>query len=82
MPMNFTPDQPGGGLENAMRAALSTGGRGGQPVVVPLTLNIDGRRIAEAMSSALAGLMEHPLQAPYHDTFGGYAPPDSQFAST
>jgi hypothetical protein len=82
MPINLRPDQPGGDFANAMRAAVSSGGRGGQPVVVPLTLNIDGRRIAEAMSSQLAEFLEHPTQAPYFDTFSGYAPPDNQFSST
>jgi hypothetical protein len=47
------------------------------PMVV--SLNIDGRRISEALSSSLAELMEFPNQAPYHDSFGGPAYPDQQF---
>jgi hypothetical protein len=84
--MNFRPaDEPGGGkLENAMLSISQAVGAKDtkQPVVVPMTLNIDGRRIAEAISAALSEIMEHPNQSPYHDSMGGYSPPDQQFSST
>jgi hypothetical protein len=82
LPMSLTPEDKRDDITNAIHAAawMSTNARDTKPVVV--SLNIDGRRISEALSSTLAQLMEFPNQAPYHDSFGGYAPPDQQFAST
>jgi flagellar hook-basal body complex protein FliE len=86
IPMNFRPDDPSGGrIENAILSIAQSAGAGGQPIQVqqaPININIDGRKIAESISAALATLMEFPNQAPYHDSFGGYAPPDHQQVTT
>jgi len=46
------------------------------------TLIIDGRKLAETVSTSLATMMEFPSQAPYHDSFASWASPDQQFTAT
>ena len=75
------PSPSQGQLETAMRdavmAARSTDTR---PIVV--SLNIDGRKISEALSTQLADLMGQPGQSHFHDGWRGWAPPDMQTSST
>jgi hypothetical protein len=91
MPMSFTPpfQQTEGPDLHAQRrelgaiinAAIQTGGtREGRPIIV--SLNIDGQRISEALSTQLAAMMEQPGQAPYHDGWRGWQPPDQQMTTT
>jgi hypothetical protein len=54
---------------------------GGQAVTVHTALNVDGRKLAEATSTHLAELYTHPTQAPYSDSYLGYAAPDYNFAT-
>ena len=57
MPMRYTPGAGGSGFQNA----IHTGGQGGRGAgMVNLSLNIDGHKIAEAMSSALADFLQFP----------------------
>jgi hypothetical protein len=81
-PISFSPNEQRSALDPAILAAIAPRGQQAQPTPINLSLNIDGRKIAESISAALATLMEFPNQAPYHDSFGGYAPPDQQFSST
>jgi hypothetical protein len=76
-PIRYSPGR--GGMDNAIHA--SSGGQGAKSQVVAVSLNIDGRKIAEALSSSIAEMMEHPTSAPYHDAYSGYTGPDNQMAS-
>jgi hypothetical protein len=68
-------------IEAATRNAIwNAPSKDARPIVV--SLNIDGRRISEAISTQLAGMMGVPGQAPFHNAWGGWAPPDSQYATT
>jgi len=68
-------------LADVMRVAIQTGTqRESRPIVV--SLNIDGQRISEALSTQLAALMEQPGQAPYHDGWRGWQSPDMQMTTT
>jgi hypothetical protein len=68
-------------LEAATRNAIwSAPAKDARPIVV--SLNIDGRRISEAISTQLAGMLGVPGQAPFHDAWRGWAPPDSQYSTT
>jgi hypothetical protein len=81
MPMSYHPESDVRPLVNAMRQAVSSQRQSeARPFVA--TLMIDGRKLAETVSTSLASLMEVPTQAPYHDSFAGWASPDQQFAST
>lgn len=80
MPFRGMRGGSSGGLESAISGSSRSGGGGVQPIIV--SLNIDGRKISEALSSSLAELMQFPTQAPYHDTYSGYSSPDNQTAST
>jgi hypothetical protein len=68
-------------IGDVIRASIQTSSpRESRPIVV--SLNIDGQRISEALSTQLAALMDQPGQAPYHDGWRGWQPPDMQMTTT
>jgi hypothetical protein len=68
-------------LGDVIRASIQTSSpRESRPIVV--SLNIDGQRISEALSTQLAAFMDQPGQAPYHDGWRGWQPPDMQKTTT
>lgn len=81
MPMNFRPGIDERPLTNALRQAVVNQQPRG-PSIIHTQLNIDGKKISEAVDAGLAFRMSVPSQAPYHDSFAGWASPDQQFAAT
>jgi len=53
-----------------------------QPIYTTISLNLDGRPLAEAMSAKIAELLEFPTSAPYWDGKRGWSPPDMQTVTT
>lgn len=83
IPLSMRPgDSPGrGGLEDAVRNAVWTAPqKDARPVVI--SLNLDGQRVSEILSTQLAANMEHPGQAPFHDGWRGWQSPDMQWSTT
>jgi hypothetical protein len=53
-----------------------------QPIHTAISLNVDGRQLAEAVSAKLSELIEFPTSAPYWDGKRGWSPPDMQTVTT
>jgi hypothetical protein len=53
-----------------------------KPQPVSLSLSVDGRTLAQAVSEQLSSLMAFPNQAAAHDGYAGWADGDHQYTST
>ena len=73
----YTPES----LKSEQDRETSRGKAYSQPIHIKTALYLDGRLLAETISSELAQLSTFPRQAPYGDSYVGWAAPDYNFST-